>query len=377
MTTNKDQEGREIIKTQKEFFERFIDQQNNIEARYVRLQFDLDLSSKNIKESLGKVNIVDSVFEKSISLGKSTISGNTYFTKSTILGDASFSRVTFSGIAVFANVKFTGKAYFIYSTFSKRADFKESIFFRTAFFLGVTFSGYTYFRRAKFNENQVANFSLATFSRKTIFEGAKFLGETKFEGVTFSEYVQFKNAFIKSANRETFRIIKHEFLKINNRIDALDYHKREMKAYWRDLFQKKTKKRLPLHQWIIRLIKDFTPKKRKFFCYRLIKIFPKHIPDKGILIFNWISTNYGTNWIQGIGFTLVTAFIFYFAFLSLSNAPWSLEAYFRFLNPAHSYEFLQEFNPCDWAYMVDAFGRVFIGFGYYQTIQAFRKYKRI
>ena len=136
MTTNKDQEGREIIKTQKEFFERFIDQQNNIEARYVRLQFDLDLSSKNIKESLGKVNIVDSVFEKSISLGKSTISGNTYFTKSTILGDASFSRVTFSGIAVFANVKFTGKAYFIYSTFSKRADFKESIFFRTAFFFG-------------------------------------------------------------------------------------------------------------------------------------------------------------------------------------------------------------------------------------------------
>ena len=145
----------------------------------------------------------------------------------------------------------------------------------------------------------------------------------------------------------------------------IEYHKREMKAYWRELFGYK-KKSLPRKKWIIRKIR------------LLKKISQLKIPEKGILIFNRLSTNYGVNWLQGVIFTLVTAFIFYGAFLLLSNCPdWSLETYFRFLNPAHSYDFLQNFNPNDWAYLIDTIGRVLIGYGYYQTIQAFRKYKRI
>ena len=165
-------------------------------------------------------------------------------------------------------------------------------------------------------------------------------------GAIFKEYGQFKEAFIESSDRETFRIIKNEFLKINNRIDALEYHKREMKEYRKELYKEK-------------------------HC--------KKIEDKFILFLNRCSTNYGTNPIQGVLVTLGLAFIFYYAFMLLSNSPdWTLgEAFFRLLNPAHSYSYLNEFQPNCWAYLTNGLGRVFIGFGYYQTIQAFRKYKSV
>jgi len=441
MDEQRDDEGRLVIKTQKEFFEHCVDENKNIDADNVRLRFNLYLSRKGFYEDYGEVSFKNALFEKDVNFKNVTFLGDTEFLDTTFLEGADFTGATFSGLASFVRAKFKGQADFAEASFLGDADFAEARFlssaefikaifkradFFEAEFLGdreflegaffieatfkenadffrVIFSGHADFKGAKFSSTSfygtmfkreavfeestfsddvnftsvtflLANFSKAAFSKTadfldTVFSRANFR-QTEFNllmlsGAIFSEYVQFKEAFIKNADRETFRIIKHEFLKINNRIEALEYHKREMKAYWKELFGTKMKKR-PRKKWKISYLR-FSKKINK-----------KKIPEKVILLFNRISTNYGLNWLQGVSFTLLATVFFYSIFLILSNSPdWSFEAYFRFLNPAHSYEFLNGFNPYDSAFIIDAFGRVFIGYGYYQTIQAFRKYKRI
>ncbi|MCF8334560.1 MAG: pentapeptide repeat-containing protein [Bacteroidales bacterium] len=355
-----DREGREIIKSQKDFFERCVDKDNNIKANNVRLQFELDLASRNSNKDknidLGRVNFINSVFEYSVDFDESRFSGEASFDRATFSGEASFFEATFSGKASFlmatfseeadfVGATFSGVAGFFGATFSAEADFRRTIFSGVADFNNAEFSKVN-FKRAFFKEK--ANFIETYFTLNALYWGTKFKKEVYFDGAIFENNSQLRGAFIEHGDRETFRIIKHEFLKQNNRIEALEYHKREMKAYWRDLWNTEE-----------------------------IKWYQKP-GEKSIIGLNRISTNYGTAWMQGVAFTLVTAFIFYGAFLFLSNCPgWSFEAYFRFLNPTHSYKFLRDFIPYDSAYIIDMVGRVLIGYGYYQTIQAFRKYKRI
>ena len=43
-------------------------------------------------------------------------------------------------------------------------------------------------------------------------------------GVVFDKFALFKDCKIERGPRETFRIIKNEFMRTNNRIDALEFH---------------------------------------------------------------------------------------------------------------------------------------------------------
>ncbi len=281
-------------------------------------------------------------FSEKASFWGTQFSENATFQLTKFSGNANFHLAKFSGNAKFWLAKFSGNANFWRAKFSGEADFQEAKFSENATFQKSQFSGNAQFRAAQFSRN--ADFEEADFSGDADFWITSF-NKVYFNGTIFKIISRLRGAgaYIKEGDRETYRIIKDELLKFNNRIEALEYYKKEMKAYWQELYKEK---------WY------------------------KNIGEKCILCLNRISTNYGSSWIQGAGFTALTAFIFYLAFLGLSNNPvWSLEAYFIFLNPAHSYEFLQKFNPYDWAYMIDAFGRIFIGYGYYQTIQAFRKHK--
>jgi hypothetical protein len=298
--------------------------------------------------------------------------GNANFRQTHFSGNVDFMLAQFSGgDANFRQAFSGGNADFFHTRFlGGDADFRSAKFsgenadFRQVQFLG----GDANFRNAQFLGK--ADFRTVLFSGNALFWETKFNKAVYFKGTIFEKISHLRGAYINKCDREAYRIIKNEFFKVNNRIEALEYHKKEMKAYWRELFGKKKLPRKKCKIQILRLLK----KSRQFFN----KIIPEKLPEKGILVFNCISNNYDTNWIQGAGFTAGTAFIFYLAFLSLSNVQvLSFEGYLRFLNPAHSYEFLRQFNPCDWAYIIDAFGRVFIGYGYYQTIQAFRKYKRV
>ena len=53
----------------------------------------------------------------------------------------------------------------------------------------------------------------------------------------------------------------------------------------------------------------------------------------------------------------------------------TLKYYFQFLYAGHNFNFMSQYEPYGWGYLIDFVGRIFIGYGYYQVIQPMRKYK--
>lgn len=119
--------------------------------------------------------------------------------------------------------------------------------------------------------------------------------------------------------------------------------------------------------------------------------------DWWMLKANKLSNNYRRNWLQGVFFTIISALVFYIPLVLCSDGNLNIcvtpsqcntleslsyffkthfSNFFEFLNPAHKVDFLKievqdNFKPLSGFF--DFFGRLFIGFGIYQTIQAFRK----
>jgi hypothetical protein len=129
--------------------------------------------------------------------------------------------------------------------------------------------------------------------------------------------------------------------------------------------------------------------------YRHIHLFSKDWLKKINLFFYRISNDFGMNWLLGIGFSFAIGIIFFY-FLVLSSKEFHFElpisfdhrfvvSFLKFMNPLRFLETeslfringMQEYlnlNVCSYAF--DFFGRIFVAFGYYQTIQAFRRFGR-
>ncbi|MDO5970791.1 hypothetical protein Q4Q35_13320 [Flavivirga aquimarina] len=54
----------------------------------------------------------------------------------------------------------------------------------------------------------------------------------------------------------------------------------------------------------------------------------------------------------------------------------SVKYFFNFIIPTHKTNYMDELKPNNWFYLWDFIGRALVAFGIYQTIQAFRKYKK-
>ena len=155
--------------------------------------------------------------------------------------------------------------------------------------------------------------------------------------------------------RESFRIIKHTFEKQGNNLDKHYLTRLEMKAYSKELW----------------------------FKYPLLK----KVPDKLILLLNYLSNNHGQNWIVGVLFTLgVTIISFIWIIEPIDNG---IEFNLSYKNITKTINYnAQLMNITNWSF--EAFGisydktsytklfisKIFITYGYYQTISAFRKFNR-
>lgn len=110
-----------------------------------------------------------------------------------------------------------------------------------------------------------------------------------------------------------------------------------------------------------------------------------------MLMLNRISTNHGLNWGKGLLFTICIALVFYSLYIViLPSRPFKLgwtswnsfliatdatfEYFLRFFNITHELDFMSKYSPNSISYLIDFLGKIFIGYGIYQTIQAFRKY---
>lgn len=257
------------------------------------------------------------------------------------------------------------------ATFKEYIEFFDCIFFEKVIFSNCFFENNAVFTKSTFHGNCLLTNS--TFEKLGIFSRAKFHDENKnptaldlsqaiingqliFFETVLGNYKAFKidsdsKKFDKTINegdvipmqnkRETFRIIKHQLLQQNNVIEAEKYAKLEKQTFRHEM-------------------------------YKGFKI--KNTSNLLLLSLNKISNNYKTNWLFGLGFVLVFISLFHFLLvLSEQNYCNTVEYSFKLFNPT-DFSLFGSFE-CDWNYVILFFGKIVIGYGIYQTIQAFRKYK--
>lgn len=123
--------------------------------------------------------------------------------------------------------------------------------------------------------------------------------------------------------------------------------------------------------------------------YKTLPWSRKNFFTKLNLFFNWISNNFGRNWAQGAIFSIAVGFVFFYSLILSSDEfhfawkfrPDLFDSFLKFMNPLRHFDTEALFpdkqpqvTPNNWSYIWDFAGRIFVTYGYYQTIQAFRRF---
>ena len=181
--------------------------------------------------------------------------------------------------------------------------------------------------------------------------------------------IEIEDTQIQCKNRITARLLKDSANKSNNVIDSTHYKSEEYRLYRKEL--------------LLELKKVFEKGSLK-------RVFSFPITDLGLLLLNTISNNNGKSWFRSVIFTCVTAWIFFIGinYLGISKGSFfdwgwhdwvSFEKVWKeYLNMFYLVEFKDKF---DQGIELNALGetmffisKIFVGYGVYQTISAFRKY---
>lgn len=362
-----------------EFQERIDRTKKNL--RFSKCIFNFDLT---IRDEFYLFNFSKCIFKGKVDFSSSNFEANAYFGECIFEKSLGLMSCKFKGKARFHKAHFKDSVFLNNTTFTDLADFWSSTFDKNIIFYKTDFLGTTVFSNVTFNSNVLFTYTL--IEKLIIFSGTKFnsgldlslailSGKISPFGIKLTDYksendtddgmaydlMVSNNALIPDKNkRETFRILKNYFLKENNSIDYLNYSKLEHSTYKTQLWKR-------------------TRNKHTFF---------ETVQDYIILGLNYISNNHGKSYLRGIAFTMMIGWLFfYFALIATevysfgfenfwSSTQNSVKYYFNFIIPTHKVNYMDELNPKNWFYFWDFAGRAFVAFGIYQTIQAFRKYKR-
>ena len=275
---------------------------------------------------------------------------------------------TFNALADFWLTKFNNGVTFYKTDFQQTAVFSMATFRGNVLFTYALFAGKTIFARTKFKKGldlsqAIISGDLQPFDLQFNFKEfkAEYVGK---DDETFQNYVD-RDAIIPLVNKvHTFQVLKKSFEDIGNYSDSI-LMQREEKSALKELINKK--------------LKDKNSDVNK--------------GDKWILRLNRLSNHYQSDFRNGIWFTLGVTIIFGFLTLVFTEEfqryfCWGCEFnkdsfikgvkfLFNFLNPARRITYLDSFDLRFYgiAYLFDFFGRMAVGYGIYQTIQAFRKFK--
>jgi hypothetical protein len=345
-------------------------------------------------------------------------------------GDVTAIGARFDQNVRFHNCNFYGDKNLRETTFNKLADFWSSTFYTNQIFYKTDFKATAVFSMAIFHEDVL--FTYALLAGKFIFSRTKFImgldlsqaiisGDLKLFDLKFTQ-AEFEAQFYgehdldyqdaidrgyasghKESNFEkgtllkipmtnkvhTFQILKHNFEKVGDFADSTIMRRNE-KLAMREL----NNARLPLNtrvNWFLRAWKYLVRKLHSFFksdtTWKELKS-----NDGFILFLNRWSNNYGTDFWKGVRFTVKMALVFSAVTLILTKGFWNhvcvpcdvdwgvfskgIGFFFNFLNPARRISDLSQLKPfLGIAYVFDFLGRIAVGYGIYQTIQAFRKFK--
>jgi uncharacterized protein YjbI with pentapeptide repeats len=307
----------------------------------------VDFSSKRERKTIPQITIHHTSFNEEVVFYART------FEK------ANFYAVTFNGIADFYD-----------TSFNQPVNFAKTKFLDTCNFVKACFNGIAVFNLTVVGRNMVLRD--AQFEKGLNLATIDFVGEgminsfgvkiIDFKADADAEDINLNENWIKISSlhfRETYRILKHETLKQNNKIQALEFHAKEMEAYRQEL--------ISTEKW--------------------------YNKDRIILGFNRLTNDYGLDWGKGLKLTIgCSVYFFLLYYLSLEQKPvvftldtdfkstvsavgLVLSYYTQFFNPTHWVTFMKEYIG-NWSVFIDLLSRPFIALGIYQTIQAFRKYGR-
>lgn len=311
-----------------------------------------DFSNNNLSNSDGEEN------DKVITFENSTFE-NINFRKNQFFKDASFKEMEIKGKCYFEECDFD-KVNFSNLTIGG-LRFVDCKFFKTAVFhyiLGnissyISFESCLFEKYIQFNGTNSSTFGVidVEFSKIVSFQETEFdtvlIDRTIFEKGALFDDINIKN--IEKCDRRTIRIIKRELVNSHNQIDYLRFKAYELNAYKKEG--------------------------------------GKNWKDNLVLFFNEQSNYFGLDWLRGVMFTIVTSFILYLLYLisfvisikSLELLPPDLETFFvkylKFVNPLSFLKppILQAENYF-FPLFILIIGKIFVSFGIYQTIQAFRKF---
>ena len=281
----------------------------------------------------------------------------------------------------FENTKFNDLADFWRSTFHQRtifyktdfnstvvfsfAKFKENVLFTYSLFGGKSILAKTEFNKGLDLSQAVIKGDLQLFDLKFDFKQytTKYIGKNH---LNYQDAIDSK-AIIPLENKvHTFQILKKGYIDIGNYSDSILMQREEKRAL-RELTQER---------------------------YNDKNTHNVNFGDRIILWLNRWSSHYQSDFRNGILFTLIVAIVFGFLTLVFTESFWlhlpsseksewdigainnGVKLMVNFLNPVHKITYIHDLKPfLGIPYIFDFFGRIAVGYGIYQTVQAFRKFK--
>lgn len=318
-----------------------------------------------------KLTFSNCIFKKRFEF-KISLAEYIQFKNCTFESECDLSAITFSESVSFHNCTFKHELYLVHTTFSKNFIIDNSIFDGNINLDNTSINSYLSITNSVFNNNLLfintvvngllilrnlelkkgLDLSLGVFNKMNLFslDVKNFESSTNNNQKEYLKIVREDEKLIPSLNKlETFRIIR-KYFESNGSIEKSNkYFKIEQEI---------------LHQ------KDISHDNKE---------------NKVILFFNKWSNRFNESVLSGILFTIFIGFIFYFlTLLTTEQFTWNFKEidcnfsfinYIKFLNPTHNIENLNlDLNAG--SYILDFLGRIFVGYGIYQTIAAFRRFKK-
>ena len=356
-----------------------------IEEKTIDYEMNLPIQQTSLVESLTNekrshdLYFQCCIFEKRLKVDN--YHGLLYFERCHFKSYVDFANTHFHNKVRFRQCTFEKEVYFNNTTFNDLSDFwrckfkSRTIFFKTDFLGTAVFSGSTFHENVLFTYTLIAKLLIlrgTNFRKGLDLSLANISGDISLFDIRLNDYqsvndkpdtIEFDEAvgedgiIYTTAKRETFRIIKHNFLTHNDSVSAQKYSLLESVTHRKEIWHGLTKR----FNW-------------------------RDLWDSILLNLNRASNNHKVSYMRGFAFTLLSGLII-FCFTALSTESYSLAfdftsfdldlavAHFiQFITPTHDYDFIEE-NPPGLFYMFDFIGRILIAYGIYQTIQAFRKYR--
>jgi len=409
-----------------EYYNPFTDTSfNNVSFDNVHFYNSIDFSKTTFK---GNASFSNAVFEETVNWSEANS------TRSTIAAEFNFKGAHFNKYVCLERIDFEKKVDLTDVVFKDKVLFSETIFKEEVLFENTSFESFVYFGKTKFakyhqfyrcNFLDVASFENTSFHnnvrfiankydpiksllifRGTIFKKAfdfsydNFRGQQSIYNISFPTKKELKNILVNKADSEalskditfsSFRAtccaVKFIFENTNNKLDRFVFHELELFAYKeelrndKDLFIQENPGILKKTFWKV------SSSKKNW--WERIKRKSEFFNDVWMLRLNTWSNKNGLSWFRGFGFTLIVAIIF-FALYNLAVIGFDIEiscwqcwentiaSFVRFINPTRglSGDIWINMDSGNGGTIIDFIAKIFIGYGIYQMIQAFRKHSK-